>query len=493
MKRKQIIETIKSTEQWDLLIIGGGASGLGVALDAISRGLKTLLVEKYDFAKGTSSKSTKLIHGGVRYLQQGNIKLVREALREREYLLDKAPHNAHLQPFIIPFYAYWMGFYYFIGLKMYDILAGSRQIGKTSWLSRKTTLKTLPQIKKKGLKGGILYYDGKFDDARLCLDLVRKINSKGGICINYCPITKLKDEGGQLVGGFIYDTINEQEYEIRARHIVNATGVFADEIIRMDDKNASRKIIPSRGSHIVLDKKFIASNHAVMIPKTSDGRVLFAIPWNEKCIVGTTDILSEKSEIEPKITENEIQFILENAANYFESKPTKKDILSVFAGLRPLAAPEEGGGKTKEISRGHKIFQSEKGLITIIGGKWTTFRKMGQDVLDFLEKKNNIFPPSKSENIEIGPPPSMIKESINRNDFNQKVIDYFIDEELACTPEDILARRSRLLFLNAQQALDLAPEIINKMQNKLGHEKNWTINQLNQLETLINQYFLPPK
>jgi glycerol-3-phosphate dehydrogenase len=491
VRRKEQLKLLEDQGQWDLLVIGGGASGLGVALDAVSRGMKTILAEKYDFGKGTSSKSTKLIHGGVRYLEQGNVRLVREALKERDYILEKAPHNAHLQPFIIPFFNFWMGVFYFTGLKLYDLLAGKRRIGKTKWLSKSIVAKHLPQIVKKNLKGGILYFDGQFDDARMCIDLVRTIQNEGGVCLNYLEFSKPLYKENTINGGILEDKIDGSKYTIYAKYVVNATGVFADSILKMDNPRSTKKIIPSRGSHIVLDKKFLDSEYAIMIPKTSDGRVLFVIPWNHKLIIGTTDVKSEDPVIEPQITNEEVDFILENSRKYLMLKPERSDILSVYSGLRPLAAPENDSSKTKEISRGHKILTSKSGLVSIIGGKWTTFRKMGEDVLTFIDKMHQAkFEPSRSGSITILTPDKQFYSKYPAIEFNEQLLEYLIKEEMACSIEDVLARRTRILFMDAQKARSQAPQIGKLMQKILNQNEHWFQEQLKRFNELSNRYNL---
>lgn len=494
MDRNEEINKIKNETLWDILVIGGGASGLGVALDAVSRDLKTLLIDQYDFGKGTSSKSTKLVHGGVRYLEQGNIRLVREALKERDFILDQAPHNAHVQPFIIPFYSIWMGIFYMIGLKLYDFLAGSRRIGSTKWLTKNKVSGKLPNLKSKGLKGGILYFDGQFDDARMCIDLVKTIQSHNGICLNYMEYSRPIYNKGLISGGILKDIMTGTEYEIRSKFVVNATGVFSDTIQKMDAPKANDKIIPSRGSHIVLDKKFIGSDYAIMIPRTTDGRVLFAIPWNEKLIIGTTDVKTATPVIEPQITVEEVNFMLDTCRQYFNTKPTLKDVLAVYSGLRPLAAPDKSSSKTKEISRGHKIFSSESGLISIIGGKWTTFRKMGEDVIDYIEKKNKIeFNPSTSESIKIEPPSAEFFKDYPRLELTDDFIRYLIKEEMAMSVEDVLARRTRLLFLDAGEAVRQSKMVAEKMKMILQKDDVWEKEQIIQLNDLSTKFMIQDK
>ncbi|HUM65189.1 MAG TPA: glycerol-3-phosphate dehydrogenase/oxidase [Chitinophagaceae bacterium] len=375
---------------WDIIVIGGGATGLGIALDATVRGYKTLLVEQADFAKGTSSRSTKLVHGGVRYLAQGDIRLVREASIERGLLHRNAPHLVKDQTFIVPVYTQWDRLKYTVGLKIYDWISGKLSLGRSVFISRKETIERLPGIRTKDLKGGVVYHDGQFDDSRLAINLVQSIWENGGAAINYMQVNGLlKDDQKNVAGVTAKDTETGELYTFRAKSVVNATGVFVDDILQMDRPGINKSICVSQGVHLVLDRKFYPSSEALMIPETSDGRVLFAVPWHDKVVLGTTDTPVEQASLEPQALEIEISFILETANNYLATKPGRSDVLSVFAGLRPLAAPQNEEQKTKEISRSHKIIVSESKLFTILGGKWTTYRKMGEDMVNRIEKELN--------------------------------------------------------------------------------------------------------
>jgi glycerol-3-phosphate dehydrogenase len=443
--RNSILEELKKSNQFDVVVIGGGASGIGAALEACLRGYKTLLLEKHDFTKGTSSRSTKLIHGGVRYMAQGDLRMVREALRERGYLVRNAPHLVHDQPFIIPNYRWWEGVFFTVGLKFYDLLAGKFSMGKSVHMNREKVLKLLPGISSEGLRGGVLYHDGQFDDSRLAVDLLHALFANGGLALNYAEVMALEKESGRVSGvvfrdvagkatadvsgkvpgkaetdiagkaaengegkvektaengagisskdrsgGFSgdespkdsLDASENKNFIIKSKVVINATGVWVDDIMKMDRPGHKKTIRPSQGVHLVLDKSFLPGDHALMIPKTSDGRVLFAVPWHGHLVVGTTDTPIDSSSEEPVALEEEIRFILETATAYLERPVRREDALSVFAGLRPLAAPKDGGSETKEISRNHKIIVSESKLITVIGGKWTTYRKMGEDMID---------------------------------------------------------------------------------------------------------------
>ncbi len=480
MTRFDIFARIKSIEKFDVVIIGGGASGLGVALDAISRGYKVLLVEKDDFGKGTSSKATKLLHGGVRYLAQGNIGLVYEALRERTNIIKNAPHLSEILPFIIPIYSYWDAIQYYIGLKFYDILAGKKSLGKSEWLSKSCVIEKSPNIKQKGLIGGVMYFDGQFDDTRLCIDLVTTIIKLGGLCINYTEFTSFLGKEKNFDGITILDKLTHQKYEIKSKAIVNASGVYFDKIMAKQHTKSPLQIVPSRGSHVILDRSFLASDHAIMIPKTSDGRVLFLIPWKTVVIIGTTDTVTHKIESDPIATKEDIAFILGNAQEYLTKKPTLSDIKSTYAGLRPLASPKGDGQKTKEISRSHKVLVTNKNLFSILGGKWTTFRKMGEDTLDKIIKSKILpFKPSESANISIITATQIENGNpIHHNlPYTWEYLESIIPLEQVEHVEDLLARRSRCIFIDKKatiQILDAAITLIANIKNK---DEKWKIQE----------------
>lgn len=505
------------TAEWDLIIIGGGATGLGIALDATIRGYKTLLVEQADFAKGTSSRSTKLVHGGVRYLAQGDVKLVREASIERGLLHRNAPHLVKDQNFIVPVYTVWDRLKYTIGLKIYDWIAGRLSLGSSVFISKKETLKKIPAIQSKNLKGGVLYHDGQFDDSRLAINLVQSIWENGGYAINYMQVINLlKDENGKISGAAVMDMETKKRYELKAKAVVNATGVFVDDILQMDKPGSAKTICVSQGVHLVLDKKFYPSSEALMIPETSDGRVLFAVPWHDKVVLGTTDTPVEQASLEPQALEKEIAFILETAGNYLSTKPQRSDILSVFAGLRPLAAPQNGDQKTKEISRSHKIIVSTSKLFTILGGKWTTYRKMGEDMVNRIEKElkwEHKKPATATLHIHgfaadtnwndplyfYGSDAPLIRHQMNgtANDWlsdelkiHRTQIRWAIEHEMARTVEDFLSRRTRALLLNAKESRRIAPEVVSIMANVLGKDEQWKADQLQHFNKLSEQYIL---
>lgn len=383
MKRiEQLAKLDDRNKIWDIVVVGGGATGLGVAVDAATRGMSVLLLEKTDFAKCTSSRSTKLVHGGVRYLQKGDVMLVLEALRERGRMKANAPHLVKDQAFVISNYTWWDNFLYFCGLTLYDILSFGFGYGRSRFITPKTVAKYLPATRHEGLKGGIVYHDGQFDDSRMAVNLAQTCTENGGTVLNQATVTGILHENGKVAGVKFTDNLSGAQYEIKARSVVNAAGCFVDDIMHMDSPEHKKMVTPSQGVHLVLDMKFLQSDSAIMIPKTSDGRVLFAVPWHDKVVVGTTDIVRPTAEDEPKPLKEEIDFILGTAGLYMNPAPTYADIESVFAGQRPLAAPKKEGKNTKEISRSHKIIVSDNGLVTITGGKWTSYRLMAEDTVD---------------------------------------------------------------------------------------------------------------
>jgi len=502
-------------EKWDILIIGGGATGLGAAVDASSRGLKTLLVEQSDFAKATSSRSTKLIHGGLRYLQQGNLALVLEALRERGRLCQNAPHLIYHRAFFVPSYHWWQGPFYGIGLKIYDMLAGKLGLEPSRHLSKEETLAALPNIESEDLYGGTIYYDGQFDDSRLAIALALTAADHEGALINYMKVTGLIKENNHVEGAILHDEETGETYEVRAKVVINATGVFTDEVRHMDDPSVQKIVQPSQGVHIVLDGSFLESETAIMIPHTADGRVLFMVPWLGKVLVGTTDTPVKNPALEPKPLEEEISFILKEAGKYLARPPKHSDILSTFAGLRPLIAAE-GGKKTAALSRDHSILVSNAGLITIAGGKWTTYRKMAEDVIDkallvggfeeracktktlklhaFLEDADPLNPwstyGSDKEAID-----KIIKEDPSLDQFLHSKLPYLkgeviwhVREEMARTVEDVLARRTRSLLLDAKLAVKVSPLVASLIAQELGLPKTWEDAQVASFKELASNY-----
>jgi glycerol-3-phosphate dehydrogenase len=517
MNRQMIISETErlSGEGWDVIVIGGGATGLGVALDATTRGYRTLLLEQSDFSKGTSSRSTKLVHGGVRYMAQGDLLLVMEALQERGILLRNAPHLTFNQEFIIPVYSRFEAFLYTAGLKFYDLLAGSLSMGRSYFIKREETIRRLPLLRKKNLKGGVVYHDGQFDDSRLALELAKACVDKGGSVLNYYRVTGfLKDESGKISGVTAKDEITGKESRFRSKIVINATGIFADQVSKFDNADLKPTIRPSQGVHIVLSGAFLGSDSAVMIPKTDDGRVLFAIPWYGEVVVGTTDTPVDDISLEPVALEREIDFILDTAGRYFEKPLSRKDILSVFAGLRPLAADPGNTGATKEVSRRHKITLTESGLLSIVGGKWTTYRRMAEETLDkaiskgFLEKRKCV-----TRNLRLSPlqngagdrfaiygggaaeirkmisaDPELGKPLDGRLPYSRAEILWICRNEMPLTIEDVLARRTHALLLNASASADMAPKVADIMARESGYDDRWKTSQVATYRELVKKY-----
>lgn len=508
---------------WDFVIVGGGATGLGTAVDAASRGFKVVLLEQSDFTKATSSRSTKLVHGGVRYLAQGDVGLVIEALRERGLMKQNAPHLVKDQRFIIGNYKWWEKPFYTIGLTLYDVLAGSKGLGRSLPMSKKAVLKEVPQIATDGLKGGVVYHDGQFDDSRMGINLMQTAVEQGAVVLNYVEVKKvLKDEADRVSGVVAVDSIGGKQYTLRAKVVINATGIFVDNLMQMDAPEKDNIVRPSQGVHLVVDKSFLGGDTAIMIPKTSDGRVLFGVPWHDKVVLGTTDTPLKEFVLEPHALEEEIDFILRTAGQYLAKQPKREDVLSVFAGLRPLAAPKSNadGSKTKEISRSHKIVVSESGLITITGGKWTTYRDMAEDVVNKAIAKVGL-PDRKCNTRELHI--HGYKENVDRSNFNyvygsdiekiKKIEDehpelakklhpdydytgaevvWAVREEMALTVEDVLARRLRALFLDARAAIDMAPRVAEIMAEEMSKNSAWIESQVSDFTELARHYLLVP-
>lgn len=517
MNRLSFVDSLnkESGKVWDIIVIGGGATGLGIALDAVSRGYKTLLLEQSDFAKGTSSRSTKLVHGGVRYLAQGDLFLVMEALHERGLMLKNAPHLTFNQEFVIPVYTLWDIFMYTVGLKFYDLLAGGLSMGKSYFIKKSETLKRLPLLKPDGLKGGIIYHDGQFDDSRMAFALAEACADKGGVVLNYFEVSGLlKDSAGKIDGVTAKDLKTQKEYQLKAVLVINATGVFADAVAKMDNPESKPTLRPSQGVHIVLNKTFLRSDSAIMIPKTDDGRVLFAIPWYDEVVIGTTDTPLNTISLEPVALEKEINFILQTAEKYLVRPPKRKDILCIFAGLRPLAANSDDSGATKEVSRRHKITLSPSGLLTIIGGKWTTYRRMAEETIDkaiktgLLQKSKCVTSDLKLTKINvdnkqrlniygdhlhdveklISGSPGLGLPIDSRLPYSRAEIVWICRNEMPVNIEDILARRTRALFLNARASAEIAPEVAEIMAHELGYDQEWRNEQVDSYNQLVKNY-----
>ncbi len=496
-RREELMARLAQPRHYDIAIVGGGATGLGVALDAAARGLRVALVESHDFAKGTSSRATKLVHGGVRYLAQGNISLVREALRERSTLLDNAPYLAQPLAFVMPSYQWWETPFYGIGLTLYDALAGQAGLGHTEFLSRAQTLALLPAAQPQGLKGGVKYWDGQFNDARLALALARTAALRGALLVNYCRATDLFYEGGKVAGLLCEDSLTGQAYRIQSRCVVNAAGVWVDELRQKDGAANSADgrrptkpmVAPSQGVHIVVDREFLGGESALMVPKTADGRVLFAVPWLGKVILGTTDTPRQDLAREPLPFKEEIEFILTESARYLRRAPQRSDVKSVWVGLRPLVKPQDDDGdNTKGLSREHTVLVSRSGLVTVTGGKWTTYRAMAEDVLRQCAAKSLIENSSAgvTQHLKLigadaaGAKPHPISQAPGLHSYGteqsrvmslpgaqtelcagltEAMVRFAARHEYAVHVEDVLARRSRLLFLDARLASSVAPRV----------------------------------
>ena len=507
---------------FDVVVIGGGASGLGVAVDAASRGYRTALFEAHDFAKATSSRSTKLVHGGVRYLEQMNISLVMEALRERGLLYVNAPHMVTDLAFVVPRYKWWEGPFYGIGLKLYDALAGKLNFAKSRQLKRDAAIEAIPNVQQEGLEGGIMYHDGQFDDARMSVTLARTAADHGAVVLNQMKVSGLQKDGDHINGVVVQDGETGKEYVVNAKVVVNATGIFSDSVRKMDDGDAIDMIEPAQGVHLVLDRSFGPSDNAIMVPHTDDGRVLFVIPWHDRVLVGTTDTPMESPELEPRPLAKEVEFILRNAARYLEKDPTPSDVLGVFAGQRPLVHKGGTEASSKSISRSHEVVVSESGLVSIMGGKWTTFRKMAEDTMShavpigmlderpcvtenlklhgWLDRNDKAMPQdhvrryygSDAEALDkVAEESAELGETIHSDlPYRGAEIAWAVRYEMARTVEDALARRTRSLLLNARASIEAAPRVASIMAQELGYDSAWEQDQVRQYEELARGYLL---
>jgi len=502
--RAVLIRQLNALQRVDLIVVGGGATGLGIALDAVLRGLQVVLLESHDFAKGTSSRSTKLVHGGVRYLAQGNISLVQEALQERSLLLQNAPHIAQPLAFVMPAYHWWEPPFYATGLKMYDMLAGRAGLGATRMLGRRDTLASLPTLRAQGLKGGVMYWDGQFDDARLALTLARTAAQHGALLLNYCQASELLYAQGRVDGVIYEDALTGVRGELRAGCVINATGVWVDALRQMDGQVGESAepvmpiVAPSQGVHMVVAREFLGSQTALIVPKTADGRVLFAVPWLGKVILGTTDTAIADLPREPLAFEHEIDFILRESARYLRLAPRRQDVKSVWVGLRPLVKSDRATGHdTKSLSREHSILVSANGLVTVTGGKWTTYRAMAEEVL--LQCQSSGLLPRSTQGMtrqlrligagdsaishgslahpagwhSYGAEQDLVRALPGANDeicpgLAVAMVRFAARHEYAITVEDVLARRSRLLFLDAQCAIDVAARVADVLTQETG-------------------------
>lgn len=518
LSREQMLSAIENCrEAWDIVVIGGGATGVGITIDAASRGYRTLLVERYDFGKGTSSRSTKLVHGGVRYLQQGNISLVLEALNERGILRKNAPHLVHDLPFVVPRYAWWEGGFYGFGLWVYDLMARREGFGRSRLLSLRETVERIPTVETKGLRGGVIYFDGQFDDARLIINMVQTAAEQGAVLVNYVEVRDLLRSNGVVSGIRAVDLESGRELEARGKVVINATGPFADSIRLLDDPEAKPIIAPSQGVHIVLDRSFLPGDSAIMVPRTDDGRVMFAIPWHNSVIIGTTDTPIDEVPVEPVPFPEEIEFLLGHAARYLAKDPTPGDVRSVFVGIRPLVASGEAEN-TAVLSRDHVVHISQTGLVTIAGGKWTTYRKMAQDVVDQavllgdLEARECVTANLPIHGYDENPQrfgllqtygsdaralEALLNEKPSYREQLHPQLPYVIGEvvwavrnEMARTVEDVLSRRTRALLLNARASIEAAPHVARIMASELGQDDSWAEKQVREYTELAQTYIL---
>ena len=503
---------------WDLIIVGGGATGVGVAIDAAARGYEVLILEQGDFGKGTSSRSTKLAHGGVRYLERGDIGLVMEALKERGLLLHNAPHLVRDLAFVVPNYEWWEAPFYGIGLKLYQVLAGKYGFGKSRLLSREETLEQIPTLKSEGLRGGAVYFDGQFDDARLLIHMVFTAFEQGATLLNYVKVAGLtKDSQGFVDGVVARDVETGEEFRASARVVINATGAFSDQLRRIAEPSVTPIVATSQGIHLVLKADFLPGNTAIMVPHTNDGRVLFAIPWHGHVLIGTTDTPVAAPVLEPVAMEDEIEFVLATASQYLAKAPTRDDVLSVFAGIRPLVRAE-GSVNTAALSRDHFVQIDRSGLVTICGGKWTTYRHMAEDCVDQAATLAQLPErPCTTRQLRIhgfhdsarqfGPlevygadAPKILQLIANNSQLGEKLhpslpylkaeVIWAVREEMACNLEDVLARRTRALFLNARAALEMAPAAAQLMASELGWNEAAQEKQLAEFRAVAANYLL---
>ena len=515
-QRRETLAALDASQAapYDVLVIGGGATGLGIAVDAATRGMRTALVEAGDFAQATSSRATKLVHGGVRYLASGQIHLVYEALHERAVMMRNAPHLVHAQPFLLPTYSRWELPYYGAGLMVYDLMSGKASMGRTSVLGAKAARERIPNLAAKDLSGGVLYHDGQFNDARLALALARTAQDHGAAVLNYARCTRLMESGGRIAGAEVEDALTGATYSVRAKVVINATGIFTDSVRKMDDAGAAPLLTVSRGTHLVVGPEALGGQAGIMVPKTRDGRVIFAIPWQGRVVVGTTDVKAETPEMEPGYTQDEIGFLLETVNPYLARPIERSEILAVFSGLRPLVTGKDA--TTSKISREHHIDISAKGMITVAGGKWTTYRRMAEDTVDFatkrglLEKRACVTGTTRLHGYSATPAagdqyqreygaeaavvdaleaaePGLAEKLDAKLPYTMAQALYGVRHEMACTVEDVLSRRTRALLLDAKAALRAAPKVAEMMRAELGQDEAWVAAQVADFSELVRR------
>jgi glycerol-3-phosphate dehydrogenase len=519
MNRQTFLDRIQQRQEpWDVAVVGGGATGVGIAVDTAARGYHVVLLEQSDFGKGTSSRSTKLVHGGVRYLQQGNVSLVMEALKERGILFRNAPHLVHDLPFVVPNYQWWEAPFYGLGLKVYDMLAGKYGFGRSVLLSRDEVLERIPTLQREDLRGGVLYHDGQFDDSRLLINLAQTAAERGACLLNYARVISLFKDGEGIISGLEFQDLESgQQHRLPARCVVNATGPFCDALRRQDEPASEPMMALSQGVHIVLNRSFLPGDTAIMVPHTRDGRVMFAIPWHGHALVGTTDTPISEASLEPRPLAGEIEFIIDTASNYLARRPSRADILSVFTGIRPLVESRRNSS-TAALSRDHTITISKSGLLTITGGKWTTYRKMAEECVDHAIVLGRLDErPSTTRNLAIhgaqaepvsdkalagyGSDARHIENLSNERRGLAEILDpalpiraaqvvWAVREEMARTVDDVLARRTRALFLNARAALAMAPAVARFMAQELGRDEAWQQRQLSDFQQVAAHFII---
>lgn len=517
MNRADMLERLRAaSSDWEVLIIGGGATGLGTALDAAARGYRTAIVEQADFAQATSSRSSKLIHGGLRYLKQGRLGLVRESLRERRRLLHNAPHLVRPLPFLIPNYAWWERGFYGAGMKLYDWMDDGSGLEPARHLTCAAALERASTLKPDGLRGGILYHDAQFDDARLALALAQSVADCNGVVLNYVKVTGLLKQNDHVTGARLRDLETGEELEARARVVINAAGVFADEVRRLDNERSPALLAVSQGAHIVLEPSFLPGECALTIPRTTDGRIFFAIPWQNRVLLGTTESAAHAVTLEPRPLRDEIAFLLEHAARYLARAPSESDILSAFAGLRPLLKGADGK-PTATLSRGHRVEVARSGLVTVTGGKWTTYRQMAEEAVNRAAETAGLprraprtrrlrlhggedFVESESSLAHYGTDAWAVRGLCSEGDGNTLLhprlpyrvgeVRWAVRREMARTVADVLARRTRALFLDARAATEMAPAVARVMAKELGRDIIWENEQVAAFRELARGYLV---
>jgi glycerol-3-phosphate dehydrogenase len=519
MNRDDMLERARArTEPWDMVVVGGGATGVGVAVDAAARGYEVLLLEQSDFGKGTSSRSTKLVHGGVRYLEQGNVSLVMEALKERGLLRRNAPHLVSDLPFVVPNYEWWEAPFYGLGLKVYNALAGRYGFGPSQILSKEETLERLPSIRTEGLRGGVVYYDGQFDDARLLINMVTTAAEQGATLLNYAPVQGFtRDTYGFVNGVVARDEESGRELPVHAEVVVNAAGPFCDAVRRLAEPEVAPLVAPSQGIHLVFDGGHLPGGSAIMVPHTSDGRVMFAIPWHGHTLVGTTDTPVKEATLEPRPLDEETEFVLETAGRYLQRSVTRGDVRSVFVGIRPLVRTGDATS-TASLSRDHTLHIDNSGLITLTGGKWTTYRSMAEHCVNqaaTLAHLPEVPCPTRTLNIHgfhrqasrFGPLALYGSDALHIRDLARSepqleeplhpALPYTGAEvvwaarfEMARTVEDVLARRTRALFLEARAAMEMAPKVAALLARELGRDEAWRRAQVRGFHALAQGYLI---